>query len=742
MSKKDKETHKKRKTDGSNDPMTPNVGPSSPKQSILSHFSLVQNQTVASTQTNDKDKDIKETDQEFDLESIYNEKDMDYLKKLKKKATILYHKYVESKNIILQRELTIKDIISIEQVSNDKRANLLEQYEYLQQIMPYTQDYLDVRNRLRNLYNRYTNKKPISEDPDVDMFKTRISNMFMSHENQLIIEEKLDEFHEAEKGDERNKLKRWLVLATSLPLDRIVLHQNNVNETLEKTRKYLEDSLFGMKNVKERLLIFLNKKLRDSNLSKGCNIALIGKPGVGKCLDPDTPVRMADLSIKLAKHIKKGDHLMGDDSTTREVTSTIIGNEEMYKITQQYGDTYIVNKSHILTLLRFDDNKIVNIPVTEVIEREGLYLPINGYYDGMIEAKEDAKIYAQLYAGKDVFPIPYSVSKYFPELPPHYLQWRLCDKITFYKEFLISSRVYVSAQHPIDNIIDLLRSASIRCKKYDNYIVFPTYMETFRVNAIGKGSYCGFTITGNRRFLLGDWTVTHNTAIAKSLSRCLNIPFAQLSFGGVTNPEFLLGHDYTYIGSRPGEISRSLSVMNAKNGILFLDEFDKASDRKEIMSTLLHITDFSQNNEFRDNYFPEICQDLSKIWFIYSMNELPTDPAMLDRLEIIHVDGYDLNEKKIIAKNYLLPKFTKELKIENEFIIEENALNKLVNLCGLEKSGVRTLERTINLLMEKIYFFLHNSEQDYNYEWFIKMKECIKNINGKIKLVINESLID
>jgi len=124
------------------------------------------------------------------------------------------------------------------------------------------------------------------------------------------------------------------------------------------------------------------------------------------------------------------------------------------------------------------------------------------------------------------------------------------------------------------------------------------------------------------------------------------------------------------------------------------------------------------------------------------MNELPTDPAMLDRLEIIHVDGYDLNEKKIIAKNYLLPKFTKELKIENEFIIEENALNKLVNLCGLEKSGVRTLERTINLLMEKIYFFLHNSEQDYNYEWFIKMKECIKNINGKIKLVINESLID
>lgn len=740
MSKK--ETHKKRKTDGSNDPMTPNIGPSSPKPfSIPSHFSLLQNQSIASTQTNDKDKDIKETDQEFDLESIYNEKDMDYLKKLKKKSTILYHKYVESKNIIQQREITLKDIISIEQLSNDKRANLLEQYEYLQQIMPYTQDYLDVRNRLRNLYNRYTNQKPISEDPDVDMFKTRISKMIMSNENQLIIEEKLDEFHEAEKGDERNKLKRWLVLATSLPLDRIVLHKNNVNETLEKTRKYLEDSLFGMKNVKERLLIFLNKKLRDSNASKGCNIALIGKPGVGKCLDPDTPVRMADLSIKSAKNIKVGDYLMGDDSTPRQVTSTVVGREEMYKITQQYADSYIVNKSHILTLLRFHDNKIIDIPVTDVIEREGLYLPINGYYDGSIEAKNEAIIYGSLYAGKEIASIPESVSNYFPLLPPNCLQWRICDKIDFYKAFLVSSRVYVQDSFPIDSIVELMRSAGIRCKKNNRYITFPSYMETFRVNAIGKGPYCGFTITGNRRFLLGDWTVTHNTAIAKSLSRCLNIPFAQLSFGGVTNPEFLLGHDYTYIGSRPGEISRSLSDMNAKNGILFFDEFDKASDRKEIMSTLLHITDFSQNNEFRDNYFPEICQDLSKVWFIYSMNELPTDPAMLDRLEIIHVDGYDLNEKKIIAKNYLLPKFTKELKIENEFIIEENALNKLINLCGLENSGVRTLERTLNLLMEKIYFFLNNSTQDYNYDWFIKMKECVKEINGKIKLVINDSLI-
>jgi ATP-dependent Lon protease len=257
------------------------------------------------------------------------------------------------------------------------------------------------------------------------------------------------------------------------------------------------------------------------------------------------------------------------------------------------------------------------------------------------------------------------------------------------------------------------------------------HQENFRIRSVGVGNYCGFTITDNERFLLEDWTVTHNTAIAKTLSKCLDLPFSQVSFGGVTTPEFLLGHDYTYIGSRPGEITRCLSRMGTKNGILFFDEFDKASDRKEIMSTLLHITDFSQNNEFRDNYFPEFCQDLSTIWFIYSMNELPKDPAMLDRLDIIKVDGYTFLEKKIIAKEYIFPKFANELYLQGKFTIEENALNKLVGMDNSE--GVRKLERSINLLMEKIYFFIHN-DANYQYEWFTKMK--------RDHVVINEELID
>jgi hypothetical protein len=685
-----------------------------------------------STQTNDnKDKEDKKI--ELDFEDVYNDDDLEYITKLKKKSSIMYHKYIETKYVIANRLISLHDIITSD-ITNEKRADLIEKYECLQNIIPFSQEYYEVRNQLRYLYNRYISNKIVSTDPDVEIFKRNISQMIMSTENRKIIEEKMEDFQYTEK-DDKNKLKIWLNFATKLPLDRLSITNYDTIQKLDEIQTYLDQKLFGMKNVKERLLLFLNKKLRDSyTSSKGCNIALIGKPGVGKCLHPDTPIRMANLTIKLAKNIEINDHLMGDDSTFRQVTSTISGTDEMFRIHQQFGDSYTVNKSHILTLLRKRDHKVVDVVVTDVIDREYLYSPINGYYDGSNETK-DAISYGLLYSGKvrEVNNMPL----HFPSLPPDYLEWTLDTKLDFYRYFSTNHIVYVMDIFPIDKIVDLLHSTGIRCKRYHRDIVFP-HNEHFRIEPIGRGEYCGFTITGNERFLLADWTVTHNTAISKAISKCLGMPFSQISFGGINHPEFLLGHDYTYIGSKPGEISRCLSRMGTKNGILFFDEFDKASDKKDVMSTLLHITDFSQNNEFRDNYFPEITQDLSKIWFIYSMNELPKDPAMLDRLEVIEVDGYSICEKKIIAKEYLFPKFSSDLKIEQDFIIDEKALNKLVLNTGNEKTGVRGLERSINLLIEKVYFYLCNIGVDYQYEWFIKMKKSMK----QGKLVINEDLID
>ena len=125
---------------------------------------------------------------------------------------------------------------------------------------------------------------------------------------------------------------------------------------------------------------------------------------------------------------------------------------------------------------------------------------------------------------------------------------------------------------------------------------------------------------------------TGKTTIARLLSTVLETPFAQMSFGGVRNADFLKGHDFCYIGSRPGEIVRCLSSMQYKNGILFMDEFEKIADNKAITSCLLHIIDPQQNHEFRDSYLREVTIDLSYLWFIYSMNREPSDSALNDRL--------------------------------------------------------------------------------------------------------------
>lgn len=207
---------------------------------------------------------------------------------------------------------------------------------------------------------------------------------------------------------------------------------------------------------------------------------------------------------------------------------------------------------------------------------------------------------------------------------------------------------------------------------------------------------------------------TGKTAIAKTLSKCLDFPFEQISFGGVSDPEFLTGHDYTYIGSRPGEIVRCLSRMGYKNGIIFLDEFEKTSGKKGISSTLLHLTDFTQNHEFRDNYLADITIDLSNIWFIYSMNSLPEDSALKDRIFTINVEGYNTKDKIQIVQNYLLPRAIKNIgRNDNDITIsEENALyliNKIDK--GNENKGVRNLEKNIKDIVNKIHFLVSNKKE-------------------------------
>jgi ATP-dependent Lon protease len=203
------------------------------------------------------------------------------------------------------------------------------------------------------------------------------------------------------------------------------------------------------------------------------------------------------------------------------------------------------------------------------------------------------------------------------------------------------------------------------------------------------------------------------TTIARCLAKILDFPFQQISFGGVHNTESLKGFDYTYVGSQPGEVARCLMRMKYKNGILFLDEYEKISNHDDIVSYLLHLTDFSQNDEYRDNYLNDIVIDLSAMWFIYSMNELPTDKALQDRIFTVHIEGYTLKEKVRIMVDFLFPRCLEALHREKTDVrVDDEVAHYIIQsvLRGDEK-GIRTLERAVKDMVHKISFLvMHDNE--------------------------------
>jgi len=193
------------------------------------------------------------------------------------------------------------------------------------------------------------------------------------------------------------------------------------------------------------------------------------------------------------------------------------------------------------------------------------------------------------------------------------------------------------------------------------------------------------------------------TSIAKTIADVMEWGFEQISCGGIDKAEFLKGHDYTYIGSQPGEIVKCLKRMNHNNGIIFLDELEKGANNPDIKSALLHITDNSQNNEFKDNYMGELILDISNIWYIASMNDPPKDQALADRWWLINLEGYSTSDKVKIAENYIMPKLLKNIGLKEDSVTfdYEYIIKKY---CTESEKGVRNLERILADLVNKVYF--------------------------------------
>ena len=204
---------------------------------------------------------------------------------------------------------------------------------------------------------------------------------------------------------------------------------------------------------------------------------------------------------------------------------------------------------------------------------------------------------------------------------------------------------------------------------------------------------------------------TGKTAIVSALAKALSLPFERVCLGGMTDSTVLKGSEGHWLGSSSSVILKFLRRSGVSNGILLFDELDKLSvsnGAQEVQNALLHITDYTQNSEFQDAYLSEFSHDISRIWFIFALNDdRQIDPILRDRLSFVHVPGYTRKDLTVIITKHLLPKAlencglgSEDVKITQEGC--ERLISKIVGASGRDGNGVRNVKRGVYSLVSKI----------------------------------------
>lgn len=244
---------------------------------------------------------------------------------------------------------------------------------------------------------------------------------------------------------------------------------------------------------------------------------------------------------------------------------------------------------------------------------------------------------------------------------------------------------------------------------------------------------------GNILAFKGPPGVGKTKIIKNGISEALGRSFSVINFGGLKDSSLLDGHDSTYVGSKYGRIVQILINSKTMDPVIYLDELDKIAESHldEISGILTHLLDEEQNTEFYDNYFQGIPIDLSKVLFVISFNdESKINNIVSDRMKIIEIIPPSIDDKIMIAKNYILPEILQNFTISVPCIsIKDSVLKYIITNKTKPEDGVRSLKKNIHTIIQKINLLelvKNNGPLNISYN-----KKTLKNVSFPISISID-----